>query len=128
MYERSSQRPLSRAAFIRRLAGHFGIVVIVLLGSLGLGVAGFMGFEGLPVEDAFLHSASLLGGLGLVQTPGSLHGKLFAGIYALYAGLVFVAVVGVMLAPVVHRILHKFHWGGDLGEGDAGEDRQPDIE
>ena len=54
-----------------------------------------------------------LGGMGPVNALNTEAGKLFAGLYALYAGLVFLVILGVMFAPVLHRILHKFHWDGD---------------
>jgi hypothetical protein len=76
-------------------------------------MAGYMGFEGLAWRDAFLNTAMLLGGMGPVNPPLSDGGKLFAGIYALYAGLLFIFVLALMLAPVVHRILHRFHWEQD---------------
>lgn len=110
MYEHRFQPPLSRRAFFRRLAAHLGVVASILTGSLGMGMVGYMIIEGLSPPDAFLHSASLLGGMGLAEIPGSAGGKLFAGLYALYAGLVFLAIFGIMLAPVAHRLLHKFHW------------------
>ena len=69
-----------------------------------------MSFEGLPWRDAFLNSAMLLGGMGPVNAPVTDGGKVFAGIYALYAGLLFIFVLALLLAPVVHRILHRFHW------------------
>lgn len=72
-----------------------------------------MGFEGLRWRDAFLNSAMLLGGMGPVDDPVTDGGKLFAGIYALYAGLFFIFLLALMLAPVVHRILHRFHWEGE---------------
>jgi len=69
-----------------------------------------MYFERMPWRDAFLNSAMLLGGMGPVDSPKSDGGKLFAGCYALYAGLVFLVSVGVVLVPVMHRLLHRFHW------------------
>ena len=82
----------------------------LLLGfSLWLGMAGYERFEGLSAADAFLNASMLLGGMGPVDGPKSAAGKLFAGWYALYAGLVFLVAVSVMLAPVVHRMLHLFH-------------------
>ncbi len=71
---------------------------------------GYSYFEGLAWRDAFLNSTMLLGGMGPVDAPKTGGGKLFAGLYALYAGLVFLVAVGVVLAPVLHRLLHKFHW------------------
>ena len=82
--------------------------------SLGAGMLGYAYFEKLPWPDAFLNAAMLLGGMGPMKTEGlSDGGKLFAGVYALYAGLVLIIVIGIMLAPVIHRVLHVFHWTGD---------------
>lgn len=81
--------------------------------SLALGMAGYAYFEDLAWRDAFLNAAMLLGGMGPVESPRTNGGKLFAGFYALYAGLVFLVSVAVVMAPVVHRLLHKFHWEGD---------------
>lgn len=82
-----------------------------LLGvSLLAGVWGYQHFEGLPWRDAFLNAAMLLGGMGPVDTELSESGKVFAGIYALYAGLVVIAVAGLLLGPSVHRLMHHVHW------------------
>ena len=113
MYESRKHRPLPRAQFLRRVIAHFAIAMGVLLGSLGLGVAGYMYFENLPWRDAFLNAAMLLGGMGPVDAPKTDGGKLFAGLYALYAGLLILFTVGIMLAPVLHRLLHRFHWSDD---------------
>lgn len=59
--------------------------------------------------DAFLNASMLLGGMGPVDTPCTFGGKLFAGFYALYCGLVVIIAAGVILAPIVHRILHRLH-------------------
>jgi hypothetical protein len=70
---------------------------------------GYHGFEHLSWIDAFLDSAMLLGGMGPVTTPVSYSGKLFAGLYALYCGLLVILVTGIVLAPVAHRLLHRLH-------------------
>jgi hypothetical protein len=98
-------------AFLVRLAKHVGLAIAFLLGSLAIGMAGHAYFEGLPWEDAFLHSATLLSGMGLADWPAETGAKVFAGFYALYSGLVFLVASGIVLAPIVHRLLHKFHWG-----------------
>jgi hypothetical protein len=85
----------------------------LVAGSLLLGMAGYAHFEGLAWRDAFLNAAMLLGGMGPVDAPRTDGGKVFAGLYALYAGLVFLVAVAILLAPVVHRLLHKFHWDRD---------------
>lgn len=98
-----------------RMLLHFGCAALIVVFSLGLGISGYVHFEHLPLLDAFLNSAMLLGGMGPVNAPETHGGKLFAGLYALYAGLVFLAVAGLLLAPMVHRLLHKFHW--EFGTG-----------
>jgi hypothetical protein len=110
MYETRGQEPLSRQHFVRRLSLHALAAIALVVASLAIGMAGYMYFEHLPWRDAFLNSAMLLGGMGPVDPPRTDGGKLFAGLYALYAGLVFLITAGVMLAPVLHRVLHKFHW------------------
>ena len=110
MYESRKQPPLSPIHFRRRLALHVAIATGLLLGSLLIGMAGYAGFEDLPWRDSFLNSAMLLGGMGPVDAPRSDGGKVFAGIYALYAGLVFIVAGGLVFVPVLHRLLHKLHW------------------
>ncbi len=84
--------------------------------SLGIGMAGYRGFEGLSWLDAFLNSAMILSGMGPVATMHTAAGKLFAGCYALYSGLALITTVAVIFAPIFHRFLHKFHLEADLGE------------
>lgn len=110
MYESRSQRPLPRAGFLRRLIAHALAALVLLVVSLACGMAGYMHFERLSWVDAFVNSAMLLGGMGPVNLPGTTSGKLFAGCYALYAGLVFIVTAALMFTPVLHRLMHKFHW------------------
>lgn len=110
MYESKSQQPLSRADFARRWLAHAGLAVGLLVLSLALGMAGYMALEHLPFIDAFLNAAMLLGGMGPVDAPHSTAGKAFAGLYALYAGLVFIATALLLVTPLLHRLLHRFHW------------------
>ncbi len=76
-------------------------------------MAGYHYLEQLPWLDAFLDASMILGGMGPVRPPETPGGKLFAGLYALYSGLVFLVTAGVLLAPVLHRAMHKFHWRKD---------------
>lgn len=110
MYEHRKERPIPRKAFLWRLAKHVAAGILVVIISLGGGMAGYVCFERLSWLDAFLNAAMLLGGMGPVEPPATPGGKLFAGLYALYAGLVFLVVAGIILVPVVHRVLHRFHW------------------
>lgn len=92
-----------------RLA-HSGTIALALIAvSLAIGMVGYHQLEGLSWIDAFLNASMLLGGMGPVTTPVTPAGKLFAGFYALYCGLAVILVAGVMLAPVAHRLLHRFH-------------------
>jgi hypothetical protein len=85
------------------------MAVALLALSLGVGMLGYGRFEGLPWIDGFLNSAMLLGGMGPVNPPLTAAGKLFAGIYALYAGLVFIVTAALVVTPILHRVLHRFH-------------------
>jgi hypothetical protein len=109
-YESRRDRPIPRRHFARRLAAHGAVSAAIVTASLVGGMAGYEYFEGLAWRDAFLNAAMLLGGMGPVDMPRSPGGKLFAGAYALYAGLVFLVAIAILMAPVVHRFLHRFHW------------------
>jgi len=93
------------------MAMHACVALVLIAISLFVGIVGYRHYEHMSWLDAFLNSAMLLGGMGPVKTIGlSDAGELFAGLYALYSGLAFIAVMSIMLAPVVHRVLHRFHW------------------
>jgi len=113
MYESRKHPPLPRPLFIRRVLRHVAAAAAVVVFSLLIGMAGYVAFEHLAWLDAFLNAAMLLGGMGPVNAPQTGAGKLFAGFYALYAGLVFIVTASLMLAPLVHRILHQVHWEQD---------------
>ncbi len=110
MYESRRDRPLPIRAFLQRVGRHFVAVLLLLAASLGVGMLGYMRFEDLAWRDAFLNAAMLLGGMGPVNAPQTDNGKLFAGLYALFAGLVFIFSAGVLLAPLLHRLFHTLHW------------------
>lgn len=109
MFEHRSEPLLSKREFMARLLRHGGIALGIVLGSLGLGMAGYHLTEEMRWIDAMLNSAMLLGGMGPVNELHTAAGKIFASAYALFAGLVFLIVVGIMLAPAVHRLIHRFH-------------------
>lgn len=110
MYESKRQSPITQANFIRRLFRQLAWVFILLAFSLLIGMAGYVRFEGLSWVDAFLNASMLLGGMGPVNPPQSFAGKLFAGLFALYAGLVFIVAAALLFTPLLHRLLHHFHW------------------
>jgi len=108
-FEHHAQPVIPPHQFILRLA-HSGMIALALIAvSLFIGMVGYHILEGLSWIDAFLNASMLLGGMGPVNTPVTFGGKLFAGLYALYCGLAVILVAGVILAPIAHRILHRFH-------------------
>lgn len=113
MYEPRGSPPASRAVFLWRLAKHFAVAGLIVAGSLFGGMAGYHHYEHLSWRDAFLNAAMLLGGEGPVETPATPGGKVFAGCYALYSGVIFLVMAGVLSAPIAHRLLHQFHWEED---------------
>ena len=109
MYEPRSAPLAPPAVFLWRVIRHAVVASVLVLGSLGAGMAGYMHYERLAWRDAFLNAAMLLGGEGPVASPATPGGKVFAGLYALYSGLIFLVAVGIVLAPIVHRLRHQFH-------------------
>src|SRR2546422_3774813 len=107
MYEHRRSPLLPVRLYYIRLAQHAALAGLVVLVSLGAGMAGYAYFERLGWIDAFLNSAMLLGGMGPVDAPRTPGGKLFAGFYALYAGLVFLVTGGLPLAPLVHPVVSR---------------------
>lgn len=113
MYEQKNQPLLTLKQFSWRLVNHGLIAFIVISVSVLIGMLGFMFFEAMFWHDAFLYAALLLAGDGSLFVPGSVAGKLFVGFYGMYAGLVFVAVLGIVFAPVAHRVMHKLNLDTD---------------
>ena len=113
MYESKSRPPLSSRKFVLRVSRHVGAAVALVVVSIAVGMAGYEHFEGLAWRDAFLNTAMIAGGMGPVDAPRTNPGKVFAGLYALYSGLVFIVTAALLLAPLVHRVMHKFHWERD---------------
>jgi hypothetical protein len=108
-YEHKNEPLLAFPKFLRRLAVHVATGLLLIAGSLGLGVLGYHHFDGLPWLDALLNASMILGGMGPVDPVRSTAGKIFASFYALFSGVVFLVVVGIMIAPAVHRLLHRLH-------------------
>ncbi|MCX5641870.1 MAG: hypothetical protein NTY10_01300 [Candidatus Omnitrophica bacterium] len=109
MFEHRHQPLLSRVAFLRRLFLYAGIAFIIVFCSLGMGILGYHAFEGLSWLDSLVNAAMILGGMGPVNELHTQAGKFFAAFYALFSGLMFLVVVGVLFAPIIHRFFHHFH-------------------
>jgi hypothetical protein len=72
-------------------------------------MAGYSYFEGMSSVDAYANAAMILSGMGPLAAPQTTFGKIFAGTYALYSGLILILATGLVLSPVFHRVLHRFH-------------------
>jgi hypothetical protein len=109
LFEHSSRPLLSKRAFLRRLALSLLTGVGLIFVALGIGMLGYHGFEKMSWIDAFANASMILSGMGPFKELTTTGGKLFAGFYALFSGIFFIAVAGIVLAPAVHRFLHRFH-------------------
>jgi hypothetical protein len=118
VYEHRRERLLPFRAFLLRFIRHVGVATGIMFGSLLLGMFGYVHFEQLSWIDGFLNASMILGGMGPVAPLRTSAGKIFAGLYALYSGVVFLVAIGIALAPVLHRLLHRFH----LADAQAGAD------
>jgi hypothetical protein len=108
-FERLHQPVLPRRQFLRRWGRWAAVAAAIVALSLGTGTCGYHFLERLPWIDALLNASMILGGMGPVDPIKTAAGKLFASFYALYSGLAIISIAGILLAPVVHRFLHKFH-------------------
>jgi hypothetical protein len=107
-------QPLApRWLFYRRLSINFALGLALILVSLAAGMLGYHYYEGLGAVDAFSAAAMILGGMGPYSEPTTNGGKIFAGLYAIYCGLLLIGVTGLILAPVFHRVMHQLHLPDD---------------
>ena len=125
MFEHRTEPILSRAAFVRRVLKHIGLAVAIVLASLLVGAIGYRTCEHWTWTDATLNAAMILGGMGPVGEVRSESGKIFATVFALYSGLVVIALIGVVLLPFMHRLMHRFHLEFDAPDESAGRGGTP---
>lgn len=115
-YEHKGEPVVSREVFLRRLGRNATVALSIIAVSLLVGIIGYRAIEGMGWIDAFLESAMLLGGMGPIHAPMTAAGKIFAGIYALYSGILVIGTAGIILAPIFHRVLHTLHVEDDDDE------------
>ena len=118
MFEHKGEEILSRSEFLLRLLRSVCFTLLIVAVSLAIGSAGYHHFEGLEWVDSLLNASMILTGMGPVNPMQSVSGKLFATFYALYSGIAFLSVMAILLAPVIHRAMHRFH----LDDGEEGKD------
>jgi hypothetical protein len=108
-FERRGQPVASRRKFFARMFIAIGLWMALTIAGLAIGIAGYAGFEGMSFIDAFVNAAMILSGMGPLGELKTTAGKVFAGSYAILSGLIIVIATGFVLAPIFHRILHRFH-------------------
>ncbi len=109
MFEHRHEKLAPLPVFLRRMVGSAGLALGLLLVVLFIGIAGYHWIAGLDWIDSLLEASMILGGMGPINPLTNTSAKIFASIYALFSGVVFIALMGLLLTPVVHRLMHKFH-------------------
>ena len=109
MFEHRLEPLATPAQFRRRMLFYGMVTVTMILASLAIGILGYHYFESLSWVDSLLNASMILGGMGPVDTLHTVSGKIFASFYALFSGIILLASVGILAAPLFHRLLHRFH-------------------
>ncbi|MDR3478281.1 MAG: hypothetical protein P4M14_09655 [Gammaproteobacteria bacterium] len=108
MFESHNQPVAPLSVFLPRLVCSIALGLIIVFIGLAIGMIGYTYFEPMSLTDAFTNSALILSDMGPIKLPAVASGKLFVAIYSLFSGLAFVSIVGVILAPILHRLCHQF--------------------
>jgi hypothetical protein len=108
-FEQRRAKVISRHEFAWRMMLAIGLWCAIIAVGLAIGIAGYAGIEGMSLTDSYLNASMILSGMGPATELKTTPGKLFAGTYAIFSGLVIVIATGFVLAPIFHRVLHKFH-------------------
>ena len=124
MFEKRSQKLLSRRLYLRRQLGSLLLGMGSLTIALFIGVAGYHWLGDLGWVDSILNASMILGGMGPVDTMHTAAAKLFASAYALFSGVVFIGAMAIVLGPAVHRMLHAFHVDDDEQEPMSAKERK----
>ncbi len=108
-YEHRNDQLAPRSVFIKRVIAALAVAIALILAALVIGIAGYHFIAGFNLVDSLLEASMILGGMGPIKELPTDTAKVFASIYALFSGIIFIGVMGIILAPLVHRIMHKFH-------------------
>lgn len=109
MFERKYEKLASKSVFVRRMVASVLMACGLISTALFIGIMGYHYIAGFDLIDSLLEASMILGGMGPINSLATAEAKIFASGYALFSGLVFIAIMGIILAPVTHRMLHKFH-------------------
>jgi hypothetical protein len=108
-FEHRRQPLISPRRFVGRMLKAIGLWSVLAVVGLVIGMAGYAEFEGMSFADAYVNAAMILSGMGPLGELKTTAGKIFAGTYAIFFGLIIVIATGFVLAPIFHRVLHRFH-------------------
>jgi hypothetical protein len=111
-FERRTDKLAPVSVYVQRIIAAVAIAILLMLVALSVGMAGYHLIAGFDFVDSLLEASMILGGMGPVRELPNQSAKVFASIYALFSGVFFIALMGIILAPVAHRVLHKFHLDG----------------
>jgi ABC-type transport system involved in cytochrome bd biosynthesis fused ATPase/permease subunit len=111
-FERRTDKLAPLSVYVQRIIAAVAIAILLMLVALSVGMAGYHLIAGFDFVDSLLEASMILGGMGPVRELPNQSAKIFASIYALFSGVFFIALMGIILAPVAHRVLHKFHLDG----------------
>jgi hypothetical protein len=109
MFERKHEKLAPVSVFIRRMVNSVAMAGLLILAALSIGISGYHWIAGFGWVDALLEASMILGGMGPINPLLTTGAKIFASAYALFSGLMFIGVMGIVLTPIAHRLLHKFH-------------------
>jgi hypothetical protein len=123
-FEHRRHKLATHREFAHRMLKAVLLWLAITTAGLAIGIAGYAGFEGLSLVDAFENAAMILSGMGPVTDLKNTSAKLFAGFYAILSGLIIVIASSFVLAPMFHRVLHSFHVEGSEDEEDEGKKRK----
>jgi len=110
MLERKHEKLAPLSVFVRRMANSVAMAGLLVAAALSIGISGYHWIAGLSWVDSLLEASMILGGMGPINPLPTTAAKIFASAYALFSGLMFIGVMGIVLMPVAHRLLHKFHF------------------
>jgi len=109
MFEQRHEKLASQSVFFRRMVESCLMAGALIFTALFIGIIGYRYIAGFDWIDSLLEASMILGGMGPIKSITTTGAKIFASGYALFSGLVFIAIMGIILAPITHRMLHKFH-------------------
>ena len=108
-FERHHEKLAPISIYVQRVVASIGIALLLILVCLLIGIAGYHLIAGFNFVDSLLEASMILGGMGPVRELPNETAKVFASIYALFSGVIFIALMGIILSPTAHRVMHKFH-------------------